>query len=308
MIVFSRYKIIVAALLAIAGIVLLDACKKDEAPKNPYDDVDYGNTNPPPDTIDPFTITGLHRNIFSQKCAQPGCHDGNFEPDFRTVQSTYLSLVYHPLVKTDSTNFFVYRVKPYDTTHSWLHERLVTDNQVLGRMPLYADPLNPTEMNQINTWIMNGARNQNGTLPSLPNEEPTIVGYVCLNMSNGVVDTNRIDDIFYNPFVLQQNTDYQLIFQVTDDSTALNQLTNCRVRFNTLMDGFPGGATAYQAYFLSIGQYQVFRVAFNTSNFTVNDTTYFRFYCNDGDHQTDTEFPRTSLVAPYKTYYSFVVQ
>lgn len=305
----KRYSILIAAILMCAVFVVLEACKKDEPPHNPYDDIDYGNTNPPADTVNPASITGLHRNIFIAKCAMPGCHDGTFEPDFRTVQSTYASLVYHPLVKTDTTGFFAYRVKPYDTLHSWLHERLVTDDPVLGRMPIYADPLSAVEMGYINEWIMNGARNENGALPTLPNQEPTIVGYVCTNSAFTVrQDTNRVDDIYYNPFILQQNTTYNLVFQVTDDSTAINQLQHCKARFNTDMEGFPTGATSINANFISFGQYNIWVVPVNTANFAVGDTTYFRFYCNDGDHVNDTEFPRSSLVAPYKTYYSFVVQ
>lgn len=288
-------------------IVGFAACEKDP-PHNPYDDVNYGNNNPPPDTVDQYSITGLHRNIFSLKCAQPGCHDGSFEPDFRTVQSTYLSLVYHPLVKTDSTGFFTYRVKPNDTTHSWLHERLVTEDEVLGRMPLYAEPLSSTEMNQINTWIMSGAPNADGTLPTLPNEEPTIPGFYCLNMSNVVVDTNRLNDVPYNPFILAPNTQYQFAFIIEDDSTAMQNMQNVKMRFNTVMDGFPTGATAYQAFYINIGQFQFWRVVFNTSSFTPGQQVYFRMYCNDGDHVNDTEFPRTDLNDVYKSYYSFIIQ
>lgn len=298
---------IAVAFVAVLSVITFEACKKDP-PHNPYDDVDYGNTNPPTDTINPYSITGLHRNIFSQRCANPGCHDGNFEPDFRTVQSTYLSLVYHPLIKEDSTGYFAYRVKPYDTAHSWLHERLVTDDEVLGRMPLYADPLTPTEMNQINTWIMNGAPNEDGTVATLPNEEPTIVGYLCLDMNNVRVDENRIDNIPYNSFILAPNTQYQFVFQINDDSTAMSALTNVKMRFNTVINGFPDGTFAYQAYYLNFGGNQFWRVVFNTSAFTPGVTNFFRIYANDGDHTNDTEFPRNELNDAYKYYYSFVVQ
>lgn len=301
------YTVLLAAAI-VAMVVVFEACKKDEPPRNPYSDIDYGDTIAQNDTVNPFSITGLHRNIFQVKCANPGCHDGNFEPDFRTVQSTYLSLVYHPLIKTDSTGYFTYRVKPYDTARSWLHERLVTDDQVLGRMPLYADPLNATEMNQINTWIMNGAPNEDGTRPTLPNEEPTSPGFYCLNMSNVVVDTNRLDDVPYNPFILAPNTQYQIAFVINDDSTAMADMQNVKVRFNTAINGFPTGATAYQAFFVNFGQLQFWRVIFNTSSFTPGQQVYFRLYFNDGDHQTDTEFPRTNLNDAYKSYFSFIVQ
>ncbi|MBK7268515.1 MAG: hypothetical protein IPI07_03030, partial [Flavobacteriales bacterium] len=31
-----------------------------------------------------------------------GCHDGTFEPEFRTIASAYNSLVYHPVIANDA--------------------------------------------------------------------------------------------------------------------------------------------------------------------------------------------------------------
>ena len=88
----------------IAFVLLITAtffsCKKeDQAPANPYDSVDYStNTNADPNP-DPNSIQGLYKNIFQPRCANPGCHDGTFEPDYRTVQSTYTTLVYKTPIK-----------------------------------------------------------------------------------------------------------------------------------------------------------------------------------------------------------------
>ncbi len=302
---FSRYKIIVVA-LTVVGVILFNACKKDEPPHNPYSDIDYGDTLATADTVGQFTITGLHRNIFSQKCAQPGCHDGSFEPDFRTVESTYSSLVFHPLVKTDSTGFFKYRVKPGDTLHSWLHERLITDDEVLGRMPLYSNPLSATELNQINTWIMNGAPNAGGVLPPDVNGAPTIPGYICLNMSNIRVDSNRVDDVDYNPFILAANTQYQLVFIIEDDITDISAMQNVRGMFSGQANGFP--TTPFPATYFSVGQLKFWRILFNTNQLPPAMQTYFRFYCNDGNQPDDTEFPRNDLAPEYKSFFSFVIQ
>jgi hypothetical protein len=68
-------------LLWVCLVLLSVACTKEEEPDNPFDDPN-GNGGPPPDSLpDPVSITGLHRNIFFPKCANPGCHDGTFEPD-----------------------------------------------------------------------------------------------------------------------------------------------------------------------------------------------------------------------------------
>lgn len=54
------------------------------------------------DTWNYNTIQGLHAGLFKPTCANSGCHDGNFEPDFRTVESSYYSLVQQPVIKRTS--------------------------------------------------------------------------------------------------------------------------------------------------------------------------------------------------------------
>ncbi|MBP6657110.1 MAG: hypothetical protein KA284_04590, partial [Bacteroidia bacterium] len=101
---YNSYFIVFAVILTSTFF----ACKKDEVPENPYDKVDYStNTNPDPNP-DPNSIQGLYKNIFQPKCANPGCHDGTFEPDFRTIESAYSTLVYQSVNKTtlDSVKLF----------------------------------------------------------------------------------------------------------------------------------------------------------------------------------------------------------
>src|SRR6187402_3508396 len=102
-------------------------CKKEENPENPYDTGSSTSVVNEPN-LHPDSIAGLHKNIFSMRCAIPGCHDGTFEPDFRTVQSSWSSLVYMTVNKTtvDSSRYFNYRVIPGDTAKSFLLERLIT--------------------------------------------------------------------------------------------------------------------------------------------------------------------------------------
>ncbi|MCS7074891.1 MAG: hypothetical protein NZ108_10535 [Bacteroidia bacterium] len=138
----------------------------------------------PPANADPTTITGLHQRIFSTKCANPGCHDGSFEPDFRTVQSTYSSTAFHPVAKNDTILNFQFRVVPFDTARSWLWYRVTTHDTVLGRMPLYAPPLNAEELRNLSTWIMNGARDVNGKVPDPPNFPPVFEWYIARDANN----------------------------------------------------------------------------------------------------------------------------
>jgi len=80
----SKNNIIFITTLVVLVLVVIHSCKKDPLPHNPYDDINYGSTTPatPPD---PNSIVGIHKNILLTRCAKSGCHDGNFEPDFRTA-------------------------------------------------------------------------------------------------------------------------------------------------------------------------------------------------------------------------------
>ena len=92
-------------LFAIAMVIF--SCEK--TPDNPYDNVNYDTDTTTTATADPNTIVGLHRNVFFPRCAKSGCHDGTFEPDYRTVMSTYSTLVYQPVIKSnaDAHNLFL---------------------------------------------------------------------------------------------------------------------------------------------------------------------------------------------------------
>ena len=77
--------------LAAAIVITLAACSP-ETPENPYDDL------PPVVETEGFTVPSLpegnfawlHQQVFAPTCANSGCHDGTFEPDFRTVGSSWI--------------------------------------------------------------------------------------------------------------------------------------------------------------------------------------------------------------------------
>ena len=86
--------------------------------------------------IDPNSITGIYQNIFGPTCANSGCHDGTFEPDFRTIESSYHSLVYRVPIKNDGN--LTYRVDPGNPNQSALMRRL--DGTILPKMPIEIEP------------------------------------------------------------------------------------------------------------------------------------------------------------------------
>lgn len=315
----NKKYIVLFSVLTVMMLVVIHSCKKDEpVPPNPYDDVDYGTTTDPTPP-DPNSIVGIHNNIFKTRCAKSGCHDGNFEPDFRTVESSYATLVYHRIKKNSPDTAFMFRVVPYDTAKSVLHERLTNCCFVTqdDRMPqdIIGVPLQQNLIDNIVNWIMSGAKDMFGNVPTYPNTSPKILYYFATNSTyslNYSADTNRMDSIFYNPFYAPNNTTMNLIFFVEDDSTSIANMQVNQLKISTKADDFTSPAlvasyTATYVYLPPPQDVEFHLVSLNTATLPNSDTLFMRYYVNDGDHP-DTEFPTTNLMFPYKTYWSFFVK
>jgi len=128
----------------------------------------------PTDTIDRSSLLGVHKYVLSQTCTYSGCHDGHFEPDFRTVQSSYSTLVYQPILKNNAKEEFQYRVIPFDTARSVLYERITNCcfvNQD-DRMPqsTIGEPLAQKDIDAVGQWIMEGAKDIFGESSKAPEE------------------------------------------------------------------------------------------------------------------------------------------
>lgn len=315
----KKIKQVVSSVFTIAFLALvLNGCYKDEpAPDNPYDNIDYPTVTPPVDTLNPTSFVALHRNIFSTRCAVPGCHDGHFEPDFRTVQSAYSTLVYHPIIKNNADSTFQFRVIPFNKTKSVLYERLTNCcfvNQD-DRMPQdnIGVPLESSHIQNIAAWIDNGAKDIFGQLPSYPNREPNIGFYLAVNTDflNPIIYSNtRIDGIYYNPFIMPDNTDFYIAIEVSDDSTATNALLYNKFKMSHEPDNFSPSAPGYKEYtatYFQNGGNEYYLALINSGDFVTDSTVYFRYFVNDGDHQQNTFFPRDENIIQYKTFYSFYV-
>ncbi len=145
--------------------LLLLACQKDEH-INPYDNVQVEEeTIEEVEDLDPTSLEGLHASVFRPTCANSGCHDGTFEPDFRTINSTYNTLINQPIIKNDPQGSYTYRVIPGNSQQSQLMARLTVDiDGQSGIMPLVTEPDSdwPEKANDyidnIKTWIDAGAQ------------------------------------------------------------------------------------------------------------------------------------------------------
>lgn len=313
--------------LAAVLFLLVHSCNKREldksqAPHNPYDDINRDNdTTSYGIPLDSLSITYLHKKVLAPRCALPGCHDGHFEPDYRTPQSSFSTLVYAPIIKNNLANDFTYRVIPFDTTHSVLYERVtnccfVTSND---RMPQddIGVPLPDSSLNLIASWIMHGARDMFGNVPKLPNKEPVVQYYFTFDTLSLIppyayptvsYDTIRLDDVYYNPFIVPASKSvFYIAVKVTDDSTAEGALQVNKLKISTNADNFSTG-WQFTANYVNVPGLAIWLLTIPTANLPANDTLFMRYYVNDGSHANNTEFPRIDMIYPYKTFWSFIRQ
>lgn len=225
-------QILTAFLVSLIG---LSACKKSN---NPYDNWQDQTKDPvvADVAIDPNTIQGLHKNIFKPTCSNSGCHDGNFEPDFRTVESSYNSLVERFSTNTDPGNpQFSKRVVPGNPGSSMILHRMtsfIPGSQ--GIMPLSVDPGSDFKLKKdeyianITQWIQDGAKDQFGNKPSDLDFKPQMGGMQVF--ADGASSPLSHDG--YNGVQVPAGTgSIKIVFAFQDDKTAANALVPCKVNF-----------------------------------------------------------------------------
>lgn len=310
--------------------LLIVSCKKDiiriepDAPFNPYDTIDYSDGALDDLAIDSASFLGLHTYIFSKSCAVGGCHDGSFEPDFRTVQSAYNTLLYAPVIKNDDDGTYTYRVVPGDTAFSWLHERITTDDEILGRMPLY-DTLYPEEREKITEWILNGAPDVFGQTPTLADFQPTTYGFIVYDTdTNGMrYDTLRAD--FASPVQIPIGTTAQFWFGIYDiDEYGVGQFPSSfqqntikisqdlfmntgitELEFELTPDFYPYYGPVYYDPAIPVPYWHYFTI--NTADFEPNKVYFMRANIQDNAHDFVTEIPDYSQLY-VMGYFSFIIQ
>lgn len=304
--------------LLVLLMVLLTACEKD--PPNPFKDF---KPDIPDSTAlykpDPKSFAGLHAYIFKPTCANSGCHDGTFEPDFRTISSAYNTIVYHPVIKNDSQNSFQYRVEPGNSAKSVLFHRLTKDiDGQSGIMPLVVDPGSDWNSKKeeyianIKAWIDNGARDIFGNLPGLANKVPQMQGV--LGKTADWLDRNDSGQGALR--VKETETSLVLYFAFSDDKTTPDKLSNAKIKFSKNPDDF-NNATAFPLEFTATpltytGYYgnpveYYHKFSLNPADYAkTGETVYFRVYVTDSDG-VETEIPTNEGAYYIKNYFSFKI-
>ena len=303
------------SLLAILMVWIVGSCSKE--PTNPF-----GQEEPPDEipmdstAIDSNSIAGLHALIFRPTCANSGCHDGTFEPEFRTISSTYNNLVYQPVIKNDPQESFTYRVLPGQPEQSQLIARLTYDiDDNSGVMPLVTEsdsdyPANKERYIQlIKTWITEGAKDINGNVPTPSDALPEMKGVAAydglwLKRANGqgALEIDKTTNML------------SLYFAVTDDLLPSQELKGNKIKFSTIKDEFEN-AQELDLEILSTpilregywGVEEAFyhKIEINPKDFgAAGEQVYFRIYISDESHPI-TEIPANGSAEEVKMYFSF---
>ena len=294
----------------IMSFVLMN-CTEDDFPINPYDGIDYGNTTLVIDTVSSTSFVKLHRDVLGPSCNVMGCHDGSFEPDFRTVESAYNTLVYHTIIKNNLAEDFSYRVVPGDTALSVLHERLtnccfVNTND---RMPQdnIGNALPEAYLDAVTAWILEGAKDITGAIPNEPNNLPNVQYFLVSNATyDSIYSENRIGGLFYNPFLMPNNEQVNFIFRVNDDQTLAKDMLLNQLSISEYSDDFSNAIMASAITFEQTNK--VWLLSFNTAMLQIGKTYFMRYTINDGDNPTNTTYPNNQTSFVYKNIWSFTVQ
>jgi len=305
-----------------------------EVPFNPFDTVDYSVPVVEIPTPDSSSFLGIHSFILAKTCNEPGCHDGTFEPDFRTVQSAYNNLVYHPVFKNydpqvDGMEPLQFRVLPGDAEASMFFHRVSRDNSPgFEQMPATGNYLPEEQIDLIRNWINNGAADAFNNPPMATSIQPTCYGVAAFlpNQANLRVDTIRNQEI-NTPFFSFPNQDMKLWFLFADTDLLENfnfghPLTFNKIKFSTDRFDFSNAAELdLDVPTDDLELNSVYSLPFNggfqllyTHTITINpaamgfesgDLVYIRTYVQDEDHSEPTENPESQTNLALQNYFSF---
>ncbi|MDI1235633.1 MAG: hypothetical protein PSX81_15250 [bacterium] len=264
----NRYKYIGLIFCLLAFV----ACKKNSNKSNPFDDWTTTSRGSVMQdlAIDPNTIEGLHKNIFKPTCANSGCHDGNFEPDFRSVESSYNSLLNRMATNTDPQNAqYAKRVVPGDAASSMLLHRLTTfipGSQ--GVMPLSLEPTSDwvvkksQYLENIKNWINDGAKDQFGNSALSTDFPPQMAGIIAF--ADGSV--TPLPHSGYNPIEIPSGTSsIKIMVAYTDDKTPVNQFGTTTLNYSLNPNNYSGAET----------NMTVESSPFNTKGFSSSNVDYW---------------------------------
>ena len=310
---FRHIPLWIASLLVVGMLV---QCRPDPPP-NPYDDIvltvnEIDATAPVPEG----TFAWLHDRMFQPTCANSGCHDGTFEPDFRTINSAWNTLVWHPVISNDAAGSFEFRVVPGSTASSLLMERLTNFiPNTSGMMPLSVDPGSDWNENKsayleaLENWIESGALDINGNEPVIGDLSPQIMGFGGFPAGNLDTPYPRNPEANYRLEVEAGPVD--LWFAIDDDSTPIEALTAAlRMAGSPDSTSFEPAVEMDQPFTFEAANFfggtstYTHRVTLDFSGFPSESTWYIQATVNDGTNSISIPGPGSQpyMIPLYSIY------
>jgi hypothetical protein len=307
-------------------VLLVFGCKP-KVPENPYSELTYvvNNENPNLEAIPATNFAWLHEKIFRPTCANSGCHDGTFEPEFRSVASAYNTLVNHPVITNNASNSFNYRVVPGDTAFSLLHERLtVFIPNTSGVMPLETSGTDWFEnsamyISKIESWILAGAKDMYGNpAPSAEMSTPPIIYGLAIFPHDNTTDPyprdtespfgigaievpNGLVDVWIFPY---QEQAYPTGFT----SIGLNASLSATNFVPTLTSPFAAQPPITALDFGDSPNQFYYKATLDLSTASSGQTYYLRCNINDGIQPNSTEIPSNTSEPFWYLFFSILVQ
>ncbi len=299
--------------IAFAAIVLLfSSCKRETIEAdNPYNNQgeldEHDRVLGDSLKLDTFSIQWIQKHIFTPTCANSGCHDGLFEPDFRTASSSYNTLVNRAPIKQDALDPLPARVVPGMADRSMLIRRLTEDlNGNSGIMPLAVEqdsdwPAKKEEyISIISKWINDGAKDLNGNSGDSLDIEPQFVGFTVFLNGSELPRANE-----QTPILVPQGTsNLEIWFAYTDDHLSPVDFMNNTFAFTIDATDFkdsvtwkqlskvPGGKTFTGYFGDQVTSYH--KATVDVSSYNVNDVIWFRSKVSD--NVNDVELPNDNML------------
>jgi hypothetical protein len=292
-------------------LLFLSACNEPDA-VNPFDGQVVNQDTVQLEILDPEpnSIAGIYQNIFKPTCANVGCHDGTFEPDYRTLGSTYNTLVYQVPIKNDGN--YTYRVEPYKPETSVIMGRL--NNLLTPVMPIQVEPGSdwPEKKDEyignIRTWISNGAPDMMGNIRQINYPAPILLGAGAEASGQWMARSGGT-----GPLIMPAVTQVRLYFAFKHDELMPEELQYNKIVFSDDANAFGGAEQSLQILpsprsergffgeFVDFTHY----IDINPMEFDAQqEQWFFRVYVQD-DQNPVTEIPTDNGIFYIKSYMSF---
>lgn len=304
-----------SVLLIVILMIMFGACEKDN-PGNPFDGSDVNQDTVRLEIVDPepASIAGIYQNVFKPTCANIGCHDGTFEPDFRTMESAYNTLVFQEPIKNDGN--YSYRVEPGDPSKSALMARL--EDRLSPAMPIQLEPdsdwpeKGDEYIQNIRDWIAAGAPDITGTVRQKNYPAPILLGAGAEVEGKWSVRLGGTGPILINDTAKTA----VFYFAFRHEEIDPRQFRNNELAFSSSPEGFDSTAIKLPLEIISTPHRErgfygeivdyTHRAELDLNMLTDPSQTqcYFRVYVQD-DQNPITEIPTDNGIFYIKSYMSF---